>query len=184
MKKVLLLIISSVVLFSCSGRDNQELTSQQLEAEKTKVMDAIKEYNDAYQNESFARIIELLSEDVVFFGSDKGEVIRSLNEFKKMIQEQWNHYEIKYGNIEEPSIIIDDKATVASVIFGIPGTIRQDNGPAQQVFFRIARTLKKQDKRWVISSGIVGIAKANEEIHLEAPAADAPKEAEKATKTK
>lgn len=172
---------SVVLLFSCSGRDNQELNSQQLEAEKAKVMETIKDYNDAYQNKSFANIIELLSEDVVFFGTDPSEVIRSLSEFKAMIQEQWKHYDIKYGEISDPLVIIDDRATVASVVFGIPGTIKTNNSPEQQeVFFRIARTLKKEGRKWVICSGIVGIAKANHEI---TPQSESGKDAEKAEAT-
>lgn len=181
MKNFVLLIASVVLLISCSGRDNQELNSQQLEAEKAKVMETIKDYNTAYQNKSFANIIELLSEDVMFFGTDSSEVIRSLNEFKTMIQEQWKHYDIKYGDISDPLVIIDDKATVASVVFGIPGTIKTQNTAEQQeVFFRIARTLKKQSGKWVIASGIVGIAKANHEI---TPQAETGKEAGNAKAT-
>lgn len=165
MKNFILLMASVVFLFSCSGRDDVDLNSQQIEAEKAKVMETIKDYNDAYQNESFGNIIELLSEDVVFFGTDSSEVIRSLNEFKGMIQEQWKHYDIKYGEISDPLVIIDNRATVASVVFGIPGTIKTADSPEkQEVFFRIARTLKKEGKKWVIASGIVGIAKANHEI--------------------
>lgn len=157
MKRYLLLLLSSLIVISCSNNGPEQLTGDKLAAEKNKVLDAIKDYNSAYQNESFTEIIKTLSEDVVFFGTDSSEVIRSLSEFKTMIQEQWNHYDIKYGNIVDPSVIMDDYGTIASVVFGIPGIVKKDNGPEQHIFFRIARTLVKQDKKWVIASGVIGI---------------------------
>ncbi len=177
MKKVILLILSSFILFSCNRGETEELTTQQLEAEKQKVMEVVEEYNTAYQEESFTKIIETLSEKVVFFGTDSSEVIKSLNEFKKLIQEQWNHYEIKYGPIIDPLVIIDNRATVASVIFGVPGTVKQNNGPEEKVFFRIARTLEKQDKKWVIASGLIGITQTMPKVANaeNAPVADSDK---------
>ena len=159
MKKLLLLFVFSFALLSgCVQNRSDELTVEQIAKEKAKVMDVIKAYNLAYQNEKFSEIIETLSEDVVFFGTDSVEVIRSLSEFKKLIQNQWNTYDIKYGEMVDTWVLMDKQGRLASVVFGVPAVVKNvTKGTEERLFFRIARTLKQQNSKWVIASGIVGI---------------------------
>ena len=158
MKKLLLLFgFSLVFLVSCVQNRSDELTTEQIAKEKAKVLEVMKAYNLAYQKEKFSEIIETLSEDVVFFGTDSTEVIRSLSDFKKMIQAQWEKYDIKYGEMVDTWILMDNYGTLASMVFGVPAHVKMPDGTEQDVFFRISRTLKKQNQKWVIASGIVGI---------------------------
>ncbi len=157
MKKFILLFFMSIFIFTaCGPNKNDELTTEQIAKEKERVKVIMQEYNKAMESESFASIIETLSEGVVFFGSDSSEIIRSLSEFKNMIQKQWATYDISYGDMVDIWIDMDSKGTIASIIYGLPATVKM-NGQNYNFFFRIARTLKKQDNRWLISSGIVGI---------------------------
>lgn len=173
MKKLLLFFgLSFALLTACVQNRSDDLTVEQIAKEKTKVIDVIKAYNLAYQNEKFSEIIETLSEDVVFFGTDSVEVIRSLSEFKKLIQDQWNRVDIKYGEMVDTWVLMDKQGSFASVVFGVPAIVKYVSGGEQKVFFRIARTLKKQDHKWVIASGIVGITQVMNDV----PAPEAPKE--------
>jgi ketosteroid isomerase-like protein len=156
-------------MIACGPDKNDILSTEQLAKEKERVIEVVKDYNKAYESESFSGIIETLSEDVVFFGSDSSEVIRSLSDFKKMIQTQWGTYKIKYGNMFDTWVQMDSRGTLASVIFGIPATVKINNGAEVPFFFRVARTLKKQDNRWVIVSGIVGITQNNVQANSDKP---------------
>jgi hypothetical protein len=40
------------------------------------------------------------------------------------------------------------------------------DGVTQKVFLRYARTLKKESRKWLIISGIVGITRPNTEIFI------------------
>lgn len=173
MKRLLLFFgLSFALLTACVQNRSEDLTVEQIAKEKTKVIDVIKAYNLAYQNEKFSEIIETLSEDVVFFGTDSVEVIRSLSEFKKLIQDQWNRVDIKYGEMVDTWVLMDKQGSFASVVFGVPAIVKYVSGGEQKVFFRIARTLKKQDHKWVIASGIVGITQVMNDV----PVPEAPKE--------
>ena len=162
MKKfILLACISIFILAGCMGNGTKPLTGTQLAKEKAKVMEVINQYNDASNKKSFSTIIQTLDENVVFFGSDSTEIIRSLNDFKKMIQSQWNQLDIQSGSMVDTWIEMDPTGTLASVVFGQPSVITLPDGTKQNAFFRIARTLKKKDNQWLIVSGIVSMTSSN-----------------------
>lgn len=176
MKKLILLFgFSLALLVSCVQNRPDELTSEQIAKEKAKVLDVMKAYNKAFQNEKFSEIIETLSEDVVVFGTDSAEVIRSLSDFKKLIQTQWERYDIKYGEMVDTWILMDSQGSLASMVFGIPGVVKMPDGTVQNVFFRISRTLKKQNGKWLIASGIIGITQVTPNTVAPAPAEQAKK---------
>ena len=119
----------------------------------------IKAYNKASQEKDFAGILPTLADNVVFFGTDSAEVIKNLNEFKAKITEQFNEVdEMRIGEMTDVSVIIDPYGNFASVIYGMPLTVVIDN-VMEKMFVRVARTLKKEDGRWVIVSGIIGVAR-------------------------
>lgn len=179
MKKLILIAcVSLLVLAGCMGNGTKPLTVEQTAKEKARVMEVIKQYNDASNKKSFSSIIETLDENVVFFGSDSTEIIHSLNDFKKMIQNQWNQLDIQSGDMVDTWIQMDPTGTLASVIYGQPSVITLPDGRKQRVFFRIARTLKKQDNQWLIVSGIVSMTASNPDgvkIQAEEAAAAAKK---------
>ena len=54
---------------------------------------------------------------------------------------------------------MDRNATFASAIYGVPCQFTKGNNNAN-LYLRYQRTLKKENGRWVIYSGIVGIARS------------------------
>ena len=159
MKSSLLILLTFIFIVGCGIQDKpKELNEVQLNAEKEAVKSVIKEYNKAFENKNFTPILNLLAKDVKLFGSDSAEIINSITEFNEELKKEWALYDkIKYGDMVNVSIFFDNQATLASVIYGISCSFtRNDN--TQTYFFRVARTLKKEDGKWVIVSGIVGIA--------------------------
>ncbi len=164
MKNFLILLFISILLYSCSDDKGKALTYDQLEKEKEAIKNVITTYNEAFHNKNFSPIVDLMSKDVIFFGSDSTEIIKSIVDYKVAIDAEWSMYErVDYGEILDFSTFIDDRATIASVIYGLPATYYY-NGSTQKVFLRYARTLKKESGKWVIISGIVGVSRPNTEI--------------------
>lgn len=161
--KKLLLLLPILVLLSCEP-EPKFLSPEQIKAEKEQIIQVNKDYNTASENKDFAAIVETLGDEVTFFGTDENEVIRSFPEFKESIRQQWREYDkIQYGDIQDVFIKLDNDASIASIIFGVPCKIVR-NGIANDYFLRVARTLEKKGEKWFIVSGIVGIARTQLEI--------------------
>ncbi len=166
MKKNLLLLLIFILLYSC-GPEKEELTSADYEKEKQEIIKVIEQYTKAVEEENFSDLIETLATEVIFFGTDSGEVIKTFPDFKIKMEQQWKTFDkMDYGNMYDISIQMDDKATWASIIYGSPLTITlKDN--TVKLFVRVARTLKKEKDRWVIVSGIVGNVLPEQALELQ-----------------
>lgn len=166
MKKNLFLLLISIIIISC-GPEKEELTSADYEKEKQEIIKVMEQYTHAVENKNFSELIETLATEVIFFGTDSSEVIRTFPDFKMKMEEQWKTFDkMDYGDMYDISIQMDDRATWASIIYGSPLTITL-NGNSVKLFVRIARTLKKEKDRWVIVSGIVGNVLPEQALELQ-----------------
>lgn len=163
MKKLLLLIFALMLtLFSCKP-ERVMLTQAEIDAEKEAIKQTLIAYNEANSEKNFGKMVETLADEVTFFGTDSSEIITSFADYKVAIDKQWEEYEsIKYGEISDFTVFMDDNATLASVIYGQNSTVVKD-GAERTYYLRIARTLVKKEDKWVIRSGIVGIVRTAQE---------------------
>jgi ketosteroid isomerase-like protein len=162
MKKVLLPFLIFLLFYGCEP-EPEFLTAEQIEKEKQAVVDVVKTYNKANENKNFSAMVETLADEVIFFGTDSAEVIKTFAEFKKAMMAQWERYDVmEYGQMTDVSIQLDPNATLASIIYGIPMHVEK-NGKEADLFLRVSRTLEKQKGNWVIVSGIVGITRPSGE---------------------
>jgi len=157
MKKILTTFFILVFVYACTPQ-KEELSLQDIEKEKQAIVQVMKEYNKAAEEKNFSHMIETLAGEVIFFGTDSSEVIKTFAEFKAKMEEQWKTFDnMKYGDMYDIDIQMDENATIASIIFGTPLEIRIGSESAK-LFIRVARTLRKEKGKWVIVSGIVGNA--------------------------
>lgn len=157
--KKLLLLLPVIIMLSCEP-EPKFLSPEQIEAEKEMIIQVNKDYNIASENKDFAAIVETLGDEVTFFGTDEDEVIKSFAEFKESIRKQWREYDrIEYGELQDVYVKIDNDASIASIIFGMPATVIK-NEIENKYFLRVARTMEKKGDKWFIVSGIVGIARS------------------------
>lgn len=158
MKKLFyLLFILTLTLPSCQT-EQKYLTVEEIKKEEAVILKVLVAYNKASEDKNFAELLKTLADSVVFFGSDQGEVIKTFADYKEAIQKQWEEYEYtKYGDITDLFIAMDSRATLASVIYGVPLQAKLKNGLNEDVFLRVSRTLRKQNDKWVIVSGITSI---------------------------
>jgi ketosteroid isomerase-like protein len=163
MKRFLPLFLTLILIFSACGPDKpRDLTPEQMQKEKDAIIKVNEEYNRASEDKNWSSMVELLSRDVIFFGTDSAEIIRTFADFKKKMTSQWQTYDkMVYGDLVDISIQMDNQATIASVFFGVPCDVVQ-SGQLTHYFLRAARTLKKEEGKWVIVSGVVGIARTGD----------------------
>jgi hypothetical protein len=109
-------------------------------------------------------MVRYLANDLTIFGSDSGETVKSLSEFKVAIEKQWQEIDsMKYGDMMDIYILMDSKGKIASAIYGVPLRL-WSGGRSVHLFLRVARTLKKEGGSWVIASGITGITRSSKSI--------------------
>jgi len=158
MKKLFYLLIITIFILPSCQTEQKYLTVEEIKKEETEILKVLVAYNKASEDKNFAELLKTLADSVVFFGSDQGEVIKTFADYKEAIQKQWEEYEYtKYGDITDLFIAMDNRATLASVIYGVPLQAKLKNGINEEVFLRVSRTLRKQNDKWVIVSGITSI---------------------------
>lgn len=168
MKKLLLFILPMIMLIAC-GPASDDLTPEEIAREKEAVVQVIKTYNEAMQKKNFAGIVPTLSEDVIFYGTDSSEIIKSLSEYKQKLTQQFNSYDqMIYGDMVNVEIFMDKRGTLASIIYGIPTTLNK-GGQSERLFLRTSRTLKKEQGNWHIISGVVGIVGTSSKSTIPTP---------------
>lgn len=159
--RLTLILLACILIFSCCP-EPKELTLEELDKEKAAIVNVIKENDRAMEQKSFAAIIPTLASEVIFFGTDSSEVIKTFAEYKEAIQAQWNRYDkTEYGDLSDVSIQMDKAATLATIIYGIHVTLTKGTD-SQKMYLRVSRTLKKEQGKWVIVSGIVGAVRPDE----------------------
>ena len=163
MKKIttlfaLMIFAFALVFSSCGPEKVKILTKEQVKEEEKGITDVIKAYINALQNKNFNPIVNLLSKEVTFYGTDQNEVIRNYDQFKAALDRQWKEWDIKYGEMTDISIQIDGAATLGTVIYGIPINFKKlSTGETTESFLRYAFVLRKEKQNWQIVSGFVGM---------------------------
>lgn len=161
MKKFLLLSLSLILFLSSCQPNKKIMTPEQIEAEKAAIVKVMEDYHQASTDKDFGAVVSCLADEVIFFGTDSSEIIKTFAEFKTAIQKQWQEYDkIKYGPLNDVSIKMDKDAMLASIIFGVSADVEKD-GIHTIYYLRVSRTLEKKDGKWFIVSGIMGIVRTS-----------------------
>lgn len=161
--KFTLLIILTAIIYSCCP-EPKELTTDEIQKEKDAIIKVLQAYNQAAEDKNFSAMVETLAGEVIFYGTDSSEIITTFADYKKQMLQQWERYEkLDYGELSNVSIQLDEAAKFASAIYGMSVKLTHA-GITEDLFLRAARTLKKENERWVIVTGIVGIARTGESV--------------------
>ncbi|HRP01846.1 MAG TPA: nuclear transport factor 2 family protein [Candidatus Kapabacteria bacterium] len=157
----IILLFSAFLAILISGCEpkNQFLSHQEIETEKENIKNVIISFNKASEEEDFSKMIEYLSDEVTFYGTDSAEVLKSFAEYKKAIDEQWQVYDkISYGNLEDVTIFIDQQGTLATIFYGTNAKVTK-SGVTNDFYLRGARVLNKVANKWLIEGGLTGIVR-------------------------
>ncbi len=164
MNKYLPILITLIIIIAGCSPTPKELTQAEIEQERQAIVNTVKQFNSAVEEENFAKIVPTLAEEVIFFGTDSTEIIKTFADFKSKMMAQWERYDkLEYGDMTNVSIQMDKNATFASIIFGIPVDIYKSDNHVH-LFLRVMRTLKKENDKWVIVSGVVGEVRSGDTL--------------------
>ena len=164
---LLIVLLFGLILGSCEPK-KKYLSPQELELEKDKIKTVIQAFNNASEEKNFGKMVEYLDDEVIFFGTDSSEVIKTFADYKKAIDKQWQVYDrINYSDLRDVSIFIDDQASLATIFYGTNSEI-VSSGNKYNYYLRGARILKKKNDKWLIVGGLTGIVRstADELKHL------------------
>jgi hypothetical protein len=64
------------------------LTDQEKQNEKKRIIELINTYNQGANERNWQKMVSTLANEIMFFGTDSGEVSSNFNEFKNTIQGQ------------------------------------------------------------------------------------------------
>lgn len=164
MKKILPFLFILIVFISACKEEKVALSPERIKIEKDKVLETIRAFHAAYEKKDFGALIPTLAGEVVFFGTDSGEVITTFSDYKQKMLEQWQEYDVmKYGEPYDVFIEMDPYGNFASIIYGVQLYVKKQNYEnTYQV--RAARTLRREKDKWVIVSGIVSIPRSPAEV--------------------
>lgn len=160
---ILFSLMLAFLFFGCEPK-KQFLTQQELVLEKEKIKNVIIAFNKASENEDFGKMVEYLSDEVTFFGTDSAEVMKTFAEYKKAIDQQWQVYDkIAYGELKDVTIFIDQQGSLATIFYGTRAQVTKD-GVTNDYYLRGARILGKTGDKWLIQGGLTGIVRTHDKI--------------------
>lgn len=161
MKKLALIFIITFLVSSCK---TEKLTSDEINAEKTKVKTRIESFLLSYANKDINKIIAMLSStnEFHFLGSDVSEINSSVADFQNQLDQDWKLFEsVHFGEIRNLSIRISECGDLAAAVFDAPMTVVV-KGNQSKFFFRMSNTFVKENGLWQLVQGLGSIPSVGE----------------------
>lgn len=152
-------MLVAIALSGCEPK-KKFLTPEELDLEKEKIKMVIDKFNEASHEKNFGKMVEFLDDEVIFFGTDSSEIIKTFADYKKAIDQQWQVYDkITYSDLNDVSVFIDQEATTATIFYGTNAEVVK-SGISNNFYLRGARVLKKKNNKWLIVGGLTGIVRS------------------------
>ncbi len=157
-------LISILLLFVLGACVPTELTPDQIEREKEQVHKQIKKILKGYDEKDLKTILSTFStsQDLMAFGSDAGEVMRSLSDWEAQMAYDFQLYESsKFGEMQNLSIQVSKTGDLAAAVFESKAEIVTGGVPSSMLW-RFSTALKKEDGMWRIIHWVASVATEGE----------------------
>jgi ketosteroid isomerase-like protein len=157
MKTLIVLFISIFLVSSCVPG---KMTSEQLAAEKDAIKSMILKLNNGYNSKDIeaATIVFSTSDELMVFGADSAEVIKSISEWGTQVKNDFQLFEsVKFGELRNLSIQISNTGDLAAAVYEVPVDM-VFGGQSPHVLFRFANTWKRENGEWRIVQWIASMA--------------------------
>ena len=149
-----LALIGLVLLAGCAAK---VLSPEQAAQEKSAIRTVIANYHKGYETKDHDLFRPLISNspDMMFFGSDVAEVVKSSAEMETEKDYDFQLFQTaKFGEVQDLAIQVANDGSLASAVYQVPLTMTVD-GQTSTAMFRLAFTLRKEAGAWKIVQGMV-----------------------------
>ncbi|MHA1372143.1 MAG: nuclear transport factor 2 family protein [Promethearchaeota archaeon] len=157
MKRLIFLLLSIVLIVSCG---QQKMTSEQIDMEKKTIESLIAKINNGYESKDIESVTNMFSksDELIVFGTDSAEVIKSIIEWKTQVKNDFQLIEsVKFGDLRNLSIQISTSGDLAAAVYEVPVDM-VFAGQSSHVLIRFANTWKKENGEWRIIQWLASIA--------------------------
>ena len=149
-----------LVVALLSGCGRQKTTPVDTAKEKQAIESAITKFGKAYESKDLSTMTTLLSTsgELMWFGTDSAEVIKSVAQWETQMKNDWQVFEsVKFGEVRNLSIQVASDGQLASAVYEVPLDMTI-GGQLSHALFRFGCALKKENGEWRYIQGVAGVA--------------------------
>jgi ketosteroid isomerase-like protein len=153
MRNILPFVTALGLLAGCAPKG---LTPEQVVQEKEAIKTAILTYHKGYETKDHKVFEDLLSTspDLMFFGTDIAEIVRSSAEMDMQKDYDFQLFETaKFGELQHLAIQVSDDGSLASAVYQVPLEMTM-GGQTSSSMFRLAFAYRKEDGSWKLVQGM------------------------------
>ena len=162
-----ILTVVGICIFFAGCKPPANVASIDLQKEKSAISSLLDEFERSYSARDEAGFMKLLSTsgDMVWFGTDSAEVIKTDAGWKQQLSDDWMLFSaFKFGPRENVSILVDKDGELASVVYECPTEATIGNQISRGLF-RFAAALKKENGSWRFAHGLLAVATTGQSSH-------------------
>lgn len=136
------------------------LSPGEIATEKKAIESVVSGFWKAYESRDAAAVLKSITSnsDLLFFGTDSAEVIRSKAQWETQVKNDWELFQtLKVGDPRNLSTLLSDDGRLGSIVCEIPVQMTV-GGQESHSLFRFAATLQKESGEWRFVSGMAAVA--------------------------
>ena len=98
------------------------------------------------------------SGELLFFGTDSAEVVRTPGEWETQMKNDWELFQsVKFGEMRNVSVVVSSDGELGSILCETPADITM-GGQQSHFLFRFDGTVRKETGEWRFVQGMIAIA--------------------------
>ena len=143
-----------------AGCGPRKLSPGEVATEQKTIESLVTDLWKAYSAKDLPALTKLYttSTDLLFFGTDSAEVIRSIPLWEAQVKNDWELFQtVKFGELRNVSILLSDDGTLGSIACETPADMVVAGQPSHSLF-RMASALRKENGSWRFVHGMVAVA--------------------------
>jgi len=129
-------------------------------AEKKAIETLVSDFWKGYEAKNVAATLKLYtsSGDLLFFGTDSAEVIRTIPQWENQAKNDWELFQtVKFGALKNIAVLLAGDGELGSIVCEIPVDMTV-GGQQSHSLFRFAGIARKENGGWRLVHGMVAIA--------------------------
>jgi ketosteroid isomerase-like protein len=154
------LILSVVVLGLLSGCSPRKMSTEEIATQKKAIETLVSNFMKAYEAKDLTALTKVFtpSDDLMFFGTDSAEVIRTLAQWESQAKNDWELFQtVKFGDFKNVATVVSDDGTLGSLVCEVPADVVVGGQPSHNLF-RFACVARKENGEWRMVQGMIAMA--------------------------